>query len=127
MAKAGSSTAKGAMAASDMPCGPCATKGQTPVVNGTVKTVDGVQVVEIGIKDEAYTPNVFAAKAGAPIKVVFTGKASACLAKPTFPKLNKSTNLGATGSGTIDLGALTPGTYELTCGMGSHGGNLVVQ
>jgi hypothetical protein len=122
-----SSKASGSAGASGMACGLCATKGKVPSVNGTVKVVDGVQVLEIGIKGETYNPNTFTAKAGMPIKVVFTGKADHCLAKPTFPKLKKSVNIGQSGSGTIDLGALTPGTYELTCGMGSHGGQLTVE
>ena len=110
-----------------MACALCATKGKVPGVSGTVKVVDGVQVIEIGIKGEAYSPNTFTAKAGMPIKVVFSGKADGCLAKPTFPKLNKSVNIGQTGSGTMDLGVLTAGTYELTCGMGSHGGQITVE
>lgn len=110
-----------------MACALCASKGNVPSVNGTVRVVDGVQVVEIGVKDNAYDPNTFTAKVGMPIKVVFAGEARNCLAKPTFPRLNKSVNIGDTGSGTIDLGALAAGTYELTCGMGSHGGQIIVQ
>jgi plastocyanin domain-containing protein len=111
----------------DMGCGLCAAKGNVPTVSGTVKVVDGVQVAEIGIKDNVYTPNTFTAKSGMPIKVVFTGEASKCLAKPTFSKLNKSVSIAQSGSGTIELGTLAAGTYELTCGMGSHGGNIIVE
>ena len=108
-------------------CALCASKGKVPSVKGAVKVVGGVQVIEIGIKDSAYSPNTFTAKAGVPIRVEVTGKASDCLAKPTFPKLNKSVDIGKTGSGTIELGVLSAGTYELTCGMGSHGGQIVVE
>jgi len=111
----------------DMSCAPCATKGKVPAVNGTATVVDGVQVVEIGIKDEAYSPNMFTVKAGMPVKVVFAGAASDCLAKPKFPALKKSVDIGATGKGTIELGTLAAGTYELTCGMGSHGGSITVE
>lgn len=127
MPMSASASASATMDKSDMDCAPCMSKGKVPAVSGTVKVVDGVQVLEIGIKDNAYSPNTFSAKSGMPIKVVFTGKASDCLAKPTFPKLNKSVDISTTGQGTMELGALQPGTYELTCGMHSHGGNLVVQ
>jgi len=109
-----------------MDCGPCKGKGKVSTV-GTVKVVDGVQVVEIGIVGGTYAPNTFTAKAGMPIKVTVSGKATKCMAKPTFPALKKSVNIADTGTGTIDLGTLSAGTYELTCGMGSHGGNLIVQ
>jgi len=122
-----SSNATGSMDMSDMDCALCANKGNVPSVKGTVKVANGVQVVEIGIKDKAYSPNTFMAKSGMPIKVVVTGKASDCLANPTFPKLNKSVDIEKTGSGTIELGSLTAGTYELTCGMGSHGGQITVE
>ena len=117
----------GAMAASEMPCGQCANKGKVPTVSGAVKVVDGVQVVEVGMKDELYTPNTFAAKAGMPIKVVFTGKALACQSKPTFSTLKKSVDIKTTGTGTIDLGTLAAGTYEFDCAMGSYGGKIVVE
>jgi len=120
------SSSTGSVGMAQMDCGPCKGKGKVSTV-GTVKVVDGVQVVEIGIVGGTYAPNTFTAKAGMPIKVTVSGKATKCMAKPTFPALKKSVNIADTGTGTIDLGTLSAGTYELTCGMGSHGGNLIVQ
>jgi plastocyanin domain-containing protein len=98
-----------------------------PMVDGAVKSENGVQVIAVGIKDGYYSPNTFAAKSGGPIKVVFTGKATDCLANPTFKSLNKTVNIEKTGTGTIDLGTLKVGTYEFGCSMGMTGGKIVVQ
>jgi plastocyanin len=108
-------------------CASCAGKGMAPMVEGTVTSENGSQIVAVGIKDGYYSPNTFTVKAGEPVKVVFTGKATGCLANPTFKSLNKTVNIEQTGAGTIDLGVLTPGTYEFSCKMGMTGGKITVQ
>ena len=124
-ASSGPATLKKALNAGE--CAACGGKGMAPMVEGSVKTSNGAQVADVGIKNGYYSPNVFTAKAGVPTKVVFTGKATDCLASPTFKSLNKTVNIEKTGSGTIDLGALAPGTYEFGCSMGMVGGKIVVQ
>lgn len=108
-------------------CSACAGEGMAPMVEGSVQNANGVQVVAVGIKNGYYSPNVFVAKAGQPVSVVFTGKATECLAHPTFKTLKKTVDIEKTASGTIDLGTLPPGTYEFGCKMGMVGGKIVVQ
>jgi len=106
------------------------TDGKTaPVVDGTVKTKNGVQVIDVTIKNGTYSPNRFTAQAGMPIDVVFTvvGKpATDCLASPTIKSLNKTLNI-TKGTKTLKLGAVPAGTYEFTCSMGMNVGKIVVQ
>jgi hypothetical protein len=108
-------------------CSDCAGKGMAPMVEGTAATSGGVQTMAIGVKDGYYNPNQFKAQSGMPIKVVFTGSAAGCLGNPTFKSLGKKADFTKTGSATIDLGTLAPGTYEFACGMGMTGGKIVVQ
>jgi maltose-binding protein MalE len=108
-------------------CSACAGKGMAPMVVGTVATMNGMQIVDIGVKNGYYSPNQFEAKAGVPIKVVFSGQAKGCLAKPQFKSLGKGADFTTAGSAAIELGALTPGTYEFACGMGMTGGKIVVK
>ncbi len=88
---------------------------------------NGVQVISIAVDGGYYVPNTVTASAGTPIKVVFTGKAKGCVAKPTFKSLGKSGDLTGTGKATIDLGTLAPGVYEFTCSMGMNTGTITVE
>ncbi len=108
-------------------CSGCAGEGVGPSTDGIAEVVDGTQVIAVGLKGGYYSPNQFKAKASMPIRVVFTGKASDCLGKPTFKSLDKSADFTATGSAIIELGLLTPETYAFTCGMGMPGGKIVVE
>jgi plastocyanin len=106
-------------------CSACA-GGTAPQVYGKTQTVNGVQVVDIGVKNGFYSPNEFTVAAGTPVKVVFSGKAEGCLAKPTFKGIGTKADF-TSGEATVDLGELKAGTYEFTCGMGMAGGKIVVQ
>jgi plastocyanin domain-containing protein len=97
------------------------------MVDGPVETKDGVQVIAVGVKDGYYSPNQFKAKAGIPVTVVFTGSTKGCIGKPTFKTLGKKADFNDTGSATIELGALAPGTYEFACGMDMVGGKIIVE
>ncbi len=108
-------------------CANCGGKGMAPMTMGEATQDAGVQVIKVGVRDGYYSPNQFAAKAGTPIKVTFSGKAEGCLGMPKFPSLNKKADFTKTGEATIDLGTLKPGTYEFTCGMDMTGGKIVVQ
>ena len=121
------SSGKVTLASDVATCATCAGRGMAPMVEGAMESNNGIQVAAIGIKNGYYSPNVFTAKAGEPINVVFTGKATDCLANPTFKSLKKTINIEKTGSGTIELGALAAGTYEFGCGMGMVGGKIVVK
>jgi plastocyanin domain-containing protein len=110
-------------------CSACTTGKEPAPAEGTVETVSGNQVATVGIVDGYYTPNRFVAKSGVPVQVVFKveGKpAKACVSKPQFKSLGKSTSL-TEGTKTLDLGVLSPGTYEFTCGMGANKGTITVE
>jgi plastocyanin len=131
------STAQGGMAtsasnssggdASAQGCADCAGKGMAPMVKGTAVDENGVQVIKIGVVNGYYSPNEFMVKAGTPVKVVFTGKAKGCLAKPQFKTLGKKADFTTSGTATIDLGTVSAGTYDFACGMGMTGGKIVAQ
>ena len=110
-------------------CLECSVGTKSAPVSGTVEASTGKQVVNIAIKGGTYTPNQFVATASSPITVVFTvdGKpAKGCLSKPTFKSLGKSLEV-TSGTESIDLGSLAPGTYPFTCAMGMNAGNIVVR
>jgi hypothetical protein len=110
-------------------CAACNTGKEPTLTVGTTENVGGTQVVRVGIVGGYYSPNEFTVKAGAPVKVVFKvdGKpAKGCVSKPTFKSLNKTVTV-TRGEQTLDLGALSPGTYEFTCAMGANKGRIVVQ
>jgi hypothetical protein len=110
-------------------CSACITGKEPTPTAGTVEDVSGAQVVHVGIVGGYFTPNRFKVKAGTPVKVVFKvdGKpASGCVSKPTFKSLNKTVTV-TQGEQTLELGALTPGTYEFGCAMGANKGSIVVQ
>lgn len=111
---------------SEMTC-PMCNKGAPPVEKGSATIEDGVQVVRITMKDGYYSPNEITIKAGMPAKLIFTGDAKDCSGKPQIADLKAAGDLRETGETTIDLGATEAGTHPITCGMGSPGGNLIVE
>jgi len=94
------------------------------MVKGAATVENGVQVVNIAIEGGTYVPNNITVKAGMPVKVVFTGKAKGCLAKPMFKSLDKKLDLTNSSTGTIDLGTVKAGAYKFTCGMGMNAGTI---
>jgi uncharacterized protein len=108
-------------------CAECGGLGAPKVVEGTAAVENGVQVVSVAIQGGYYVPNTFTVQAGMPVKAVFTGKAKGCVAKPKFASLGKSGDVTATGSSTVDLGTLAPGTYGFTCAMGVNAGTIIVR
>jgi len=105
-------------------CLECGSKKMPAMVVGKASLKEGVQVVMIDIKGGTYVPNTISVKAGMPVKVVFSGLAKGCLAKPMFKALDKKLDLTTTGMGTIDLGVVKAGTYKFTCGMGMNAGTI---
>jgi plastocyanin len=125
--KTGSMAASSSADPNAQQCADCAGKGMAPMVEGTTTMANGTQVIAIGVKDGYYNPNQFKAAAGSPITVTFSGKTKGCLGKPQFKSLGKNVDFNTSGSATIELGTLQPGTYEFACGMGMTGGKIVVQ
>jgi len=108
-------------------CAECGGLGKPAIVKGSAVASDGAQVVNVAIEGGYYVPNTFTVKSGMPVKVVFTGKAKGCVAKPKFASLNKSGDLTGTGSVTLELGTLSAGKYTFTCGMGANAGTITVE
>jgi hypothetical protein len=97
-----------------------------PAVPGETETVDGVQVVRVGLVDGYYRPNRFVVRAGVPVVVVFTGWAQDCLGQPEFPEIGVKANLSS-GRAVVELGKLEPGTYTFTCSMGVNEGRITAE
>lgn len=116
----------GETAMTGMTC-PMCNEGAPAVEKGTATEENGVQVVKVTLKDGYYSPNEITIKAGMPAKLVFSGEAKDCAGKPKIAALSQQVDFTGTGEATMDLGTVEPGTYELTCGMGSAGGNLIVE
>jgi len=100
--------------------------GPDPTVNGRAQVENGVQMVRVGLDGGYYVPNEFTVKAGMPVTVVFSGSAEGCLAAPELPELGLKGDL-STGTATVELGTLSPGTYAFTCSMGVNEGHITVQ
>ncbi len=100
--------------------------GPDPTVAGEAEVVDGVQIVRVGVEGGYYVPNEFTVEAGLPVTVVFSGPAEGCLAEPEFPDLGAKADFSG-GSATMELGALSPGSYPFTCSMGVNEGHITVQ
>jgi len=108
-------------------CAQCAGKGPAPVVVGTPKYEDGVQVIEVEVEDGYYTPTQTTVKAAIPITVKFSGNVAGCIGMPEFQELGKKANFVKTGEATVKLDPLVAGTYNYTCGMGRPGGTIIVE
>lgn len=92
---------------------------------GTLR--DGRQDVAITVRG-GYTPNVVRVEAGIPLRVTFDRQESGdCTSRVVFPDLRVSAALPAFGTATVDLPALTAGTYEFACGMNMIHGRLVAE
>ncbi len=116
----------GAEPAVEMTCRMCG-EGAPAVEAGSATEEEGVQVVRVTLKDGYYSPNEITLKAGMPAKLIFTGDAKDCAGKPMIADLNAQADFTESGEAIMDLETVSPGTYELTCGMGSDGGSVIVQ
>lgn len=129
MSGGGASAPVGAMPASaeaTQMCGLCSKKVPVPAINGEPVMQNGEQVLKIAVVNGHYQPNQFTVKAGAPVVAVFTGKTQGCIGTPTFKSLGVTGDMSS-GTATVRLGALTPGSYPLTCGMGMQQGRVTAQ
>lgn len=108
-------------------CGECGGSGAPKATTGAAKLENGAQTVSIAIVGGYYVPNTITAQAGIPVRVVFTGNAQGCVAKPTFKSLGKSGDMNGTGTVTLDLGTLAAGTYGFSCAMGHNKGTITIQ
>lgn len=87
-----------------------------------------VQDVQIAAEQDRYSPAVVVAKAGSPIRITFiTQGTRSCIRATTLPTLDKAVILPETGSTTLELGTLAPGTYPISCSMGMFTATLEVK
>lgn len=90
-------------------------------------TSAGVQVITIAATSDAYVPDEVTAKAGSPIRLVFTtDNVWSCIRATLMPTLDKQVILPQTGKGTIELPALAAGDYPISCSMGMYTATLHV-
>jgi plastocyanin domain-containing protein len=87
---------------------------------------DGRQVVEV-VVNEGYHPNLIAAVAGRPMRLVFKRHDDdPCTGRIVFsaPRIDRA--LSATGITIVDLPARGPGHVLFTCGMGRYRGHIEI-
>ena len=91
------------------------------------KDVAGVQQIDINVLNNGYSPNLFAAEAGKPIRLVMVSNGTyGCTRSFTIPSLGVSTILPETGQIPIDIPPQEVGTLHFTCGMGMYGGEIII-
>jgi Cu+-exporting ATPase len=93
-------------------------------VEGTAQVSGGVQAIAVKV-GTTYSPNVIKLKAGVPAEITF-GQGGGCTAQVISQDLGFSEDLSA-GPKVVKLGALKPGTYGFSCGMGMVFGKIVVE
>lgn len=84
-----------------------------------------LQRLSIGIGAAGYEPTVVRAAAGAPIRLTIA-QGDGCAAGFLIPELGVSAD-NSSGDATVDLPALSAGTYRFTCGMEMVEGRLLVE
>ena len=85
-----------------------------------------VRTVRVRVKG-GYQPSVVHARAGEPLRIVFTREETAsCSEHVVFPAFGKSAMLPAFEDVALDLAPERAGEYEFTCQMGMLRGRLVV-
>ncbi len=95
--------------------------------SNVVTVADGIQTIAIDASSGAYTPRSIAAKSGLPTTLMLhTLNTRGCGTYFVVPSKDVQQLLPATGDTPIDIGVLTPGTVEFTCGMGMYTGTITV-
>jgi plastocyanin domain-containing protein len=100
--------------------------GREPVMVAPASS-DGVQQVAIEVEG-GYSPSAIRVRRGTPVRLVFDRKeTSSCSEELVIGSLGIRRYLKPFEKTTVDLPALSPGTYDFTCGMGMLHGRLVVE
>jgi plastocyanin domain-containing protein len=87
----------------------------------------GVQEVTVQVAG-GYSPAQVRVKSGAPVRLYFDRQeSSGCSEEVVFPDFGVKRFLPAFKTTDIELGPMSPGSYEFTCGMGMLRGKLVVE
>ncbi len=100
---------------------------ETSAVAAPPVAADGKQRIVIEAHDSGFSPASVTATAGVPTEVTFrTDNTRGCTRFVVSNALGLERSLPATGNTRIDVGALKPGTYRYTCGMGMYFGSIKV-
>jgi plastocyanin domain-containing protein len=87
----------------------------------------GVQQVTIEV-DGGYSPSAVRVRRDAPLRLVFDRKeTNPCSEELVIGSLGIRRFLKPFEKTTVEVGPLSPGTYDFTCGMGMLHGKLVVE
>jgi len=87
----------------------------------------GVQEVAVKVKG-GYSPDVIVAKAGKPLRLLFTREEEAsCTEMVVFGAFNKSAKLPPYEEVVVELLPEKPGEYDFSCQMGMIRGKLIVE
>jgi plastocyanin len=84
-----------------------------------------VQKIAVDVSKGYYDPSTIELKAGVPAEITFS-QSGGCTAQVQSQELGFFEDLSA-GPKTVKVGALQPGTYSFTCGMGMVSGSIVVK
>jgi plastocyanin domain-containing protein len=88
---------------------------------------DGIQQVTIEVEG-GYSPSAVRVRRSTPVRLVFDRKeTNPCSEEIVIGSLGVRRFLKPFEKTTVDVGPLSPGTYEFTCGMGMLHGRLVVE
>ena len=88
---------------------------------------DGVIEVPLAIIDTAYVPSTVVVPGNTPVRLVVDRKEDlACSDQIVITAANVTADLAPNAITSVDLPAMSPGTYRITCGMGMMSGDLVV-
>ena len=102
--------------------------GREPAVVAAPSTGAG-RPQELTIEVEGgYSPAAVRVRRGAPVRLVFDRKeTNSCSEELVIGALGVRRFLKPFEKTTVDLGPLSPGTYDVTCGMGMLHGKLIVE
>jgi hypothetical protein len=101
------------------------TAAQAPADAPPVTTADGRQTVIVTARTGSYSPENLRVRAGLPtVLIVRSAKAQGCVR--SFIIRDKQYILPINGDTSIDLGVLTPGRLDYSCGMGMYTGTLTI-
>lgn len=88
---------------------------------------DGVQRIALVASDSGYSATTDRIRAGVVTElVVTTSNTAGCTRVLVIPSTGDQEFLPETGTTTIAVGALTPGSFEITCGMGMYSASFEV-
>jgi sulfite exporter TauE/SafE len=91
------------------------------------KGTDGVVEVPLAIVNTQYVPSTLVIPGNTPVRLVVDRKEDlACSDQLVITAANVKVDLAPNAVTKVDLSAMAPGTYRMTCGMGMMSGTLVV-